>query len=100
MDRRLALALSIVFHVAIFGAGMVSWRWFGRATPVEVTPVTLLTANEVAELMAAEESPTPEPAATDDPVIAEPLPEAPAPAPAPKAAAPKAAPAPTTAPTP
>lgn len=100
MDRRLALVLSILFHLAVFGAGMVSWRWFGRGKPVEVTPVTLLTSKEVAELMAAEESPEPAPAATEDPVIAEPLPEAPAPAPVPKAAAAPAAPTPKVAPTP
>ncbi len=100
MDRRTALVLSALLHLGIFGAGMISWRWFGKPVPVEVTPITLMTSDEVAKLMAAEESPTPEPAATEDPAIAEPLPEAPTPSPTPKPAPAPAAPAPRPTPTP
>ncbi len=101
MDRRTALVLSALLHIGVFGAGMISWRWFGKPMPVEVTPVTLMTSDEVARLMAAEESPTREPAATEEPAIAEPLPEAPAPAPVPRPApAPAPAPVPKPAPAP
>lgn len=106
INRPQALALSTVLHVLVFGAGMLSWSWFGKSTPIEVTPVTLMTAAEVAKLMAAEESPTPERASTETPEPADPVPLAPeptptpAPAPAPKAPAPKAAPAPAPVPTP
>lgn len=97
------LVVSALLHAGLLAAGMVSWPWARRIEQVQVTPVTLLTTEELARLTAAAQSPTPEPAEVEDPLetappdaaFEEPAPVAPEPPPAPAAkAAPKAEPKP------
>lgn len=91
------LIASVILHVVVLGAGLIDWPWFGNIKTVPVTPVTILTSDQLAKLMAAEESFEPQQAQTE-----EPLPEAPpeATTPQPTPAAPEPVPAPKPAPTP
>lgn len=96
INRSRALVLSALLHAGVVGFSLVSWHFFGKAIPVEVTPVTLMTSSEVAKLVAANRSDEPAPAAVEEPTPeAPPLPPAPTPAPVPSPA-----PAPTPAPAP
>jgi outer membrane biosynthesis protein TonB len=105
--RKLAPALtaSALLHLGLFGAGLVAWPWIHKIVPVQVTPVTLLTSDQLAALTAATRAEKPEQATTPDPEpVTQPSPPpAPAPAPVPTpppapAPQPKAAPAPKPAP--
>jgi outer membrane biosynthesis protein TonB len=107
-NRAPAFVVSVLLHVAIIGASLVAWPWKKEVRPLAVTPVTILTSDQLAALSAAEQSdepapaetPEPDPAAEPAPLAPDPAPEpAPAPAPAPKPA-PTPAPKPTPAPTP
>lgn len=106
VNRTPALVVSVLLHAAIIGASLVAWPWKKEIKPLAVTPVTLLTSEELAELTAAEQSDVPAPAQTPQPdPVAEPAPVAPTPAPEPAPTptpkpAPKPAPAPAPAPTP
>src|SRR5690349_14701471 len=91
------LFLSLILHVVVLGAGLVHWPWLGKTKIVQVTPVTLLTSNEMAKLMAAARSETPQQAKAEDPV-AEAPPEAPVPEPQPTPPEPAPAPKPKPAP--
>jgi outer membrane biosynthesis protein TonB len=110
VNRTPALVVSVLLHVAIIGGSLVAWPWKKEIRPLAVTPVTLLTSEDLAALSAAEQSdvpapaqtPEPDPVAEPAPVTPEPAPEPqPAPAPAPRPAPPKPAPEkPTPTPTP
>lgn len=111
--RAPAFVVSVLFHVAIIGASLVAWPWKKETRPLAVTPVTLLTSEDLAALTAAQQSDTPTPAQTPEPdPVAEPAPVAPTPVPdpvpaptptptpTPKPAPPKPSPAPAPSPTP
>ena len=89
--------LSALLHVVVLGASLVHWPWLRPVIPVKVTPVTLLTTAQIAKLVAAAQSDTPQSAQAETPV-----PDAPpdAPTPEPPAAPPEPPPAPKPAPTP
>ncbi len=92
-----ALAASVFLHVAVLGAAIFLSQWLAKPIRVgEVTTVTLMTSADVANLRAAEPSPTPTDAATETPVPnAAPdtaLPAPPAPTPAPSKTQPAPAP--------
>jgi outer membrane biosynthesis protein TonB len=88
------LAMSLLLHATVLGAGLIAWPWLGKTRIVQVTPVTLLTSAQIEKLSAAEASPTPqqaqepepEPEAPPEVKTPEPAPTPPLPAPAPKAA--------------
>ena len=105
--RKLAPALtaSAVLHVAIFGAGFIAFALGPKIVPVQVTPVTLMTSDQLAALTAATRAEKPEQATTPAPEpVTRPAPTpapTPAPIPTPPPASPpqpKAAPAPKPAP--
>lgn len=105
VNRSSALVVSVLLHAAVIGASLVAWPWSKEIKPVEVTPVTLLTAQDIARLSAAEQSDVPETARDPEPTpdappepAAETLAPEPKPAAAPVPAAPK--PVPTPAPVP
>jgi len=83
--KRGPLLASLALHLAVLTASLVSWPWSSRPIKMEVTPVTLLTSEQLAELMAATHSDEPRQAAVEEPAP-EPIPEPPAPAPAPEPA--------------
>jgi outer membrane biosynthesis protein TonB len=96
-----------MLHLAVFGAGFIAFSFGPKIVPVEVTPVTLLTSDQLAALTAATRADKPEQATAPDP---EPEPQpspppaptpapVPTPPPAPKPQ-PKPVPAPKPAPTP
>jgi outer membrane biosynthesis protein TonB len=91
------LAISLLLHVTVLGAGLIAWPWLGKTKVVQVTPVTLLTAAQLQKLSAAAQADAPQEAKTEEPV-----PEAPAdePVPEPKPAPPEPKPAPKVAPAP
>jgi len=64
------LAISLLLHVTVLTAGMIAWPWLGKTKVVQVTPVTLLTAQQLEKLTAAEQSPTPQEAKTEEPDLA------------------------------
>lgn len=89
------LAASIALHVIVLGAGLISWPWLGKTKVIPATPVTLLTSAQMEKLMAAQESPEPQHAQTEEPVPdAQPEPPTPEPSPAPPEPAPAPQPAP------
>ncbi|MBQ1542940.1 MAG: energy transducer TonB [Caulobacteraceae bacterium] len=88
-DRYPALAASALLHAAVLVAGMVAFHFRQPLKVQQVTPVTLLTSAQIANLRAAVEAQTPQEAQTETPVAqAPPEPPAPTPAPAPPAPAP------------
>jgi len=97
------LVLSLLLHVGIVGSGLLIGLLTPRPEPITVTPVTLLSADELAQLMAASQADEPTPAQTEDPVEEAPpeapTPEPPAP-PAPPPPPPKGPPPPPKAPPP
>lgn len=105
-NRAPAFVVSVLLHVLIIGASLVAWPWKKEIKPLAVTPVTILTSDQLAALTAAEQAdvPTlaqtqePDPVADPAPLAPEPAPE-PAPAPAPRPA-PRPVPTPTLRPTP
>lgn len=107
VNRSSAFLVSVLLHAAVIGASLVAWPWSRDIKPAEVTPVTLLTAADIARLSAAEQSDVPETAQDPEPTPEappEPAAETPAPEPrlaaAPTPAAPKPVPAPAPKPTP
>ena len=93
-DRSLSgpLVASFVLHVGILGFGIVAGMLAPPLKPITVTPVTLLTSDELAKLMKAAQSKEPQTALADEPEPQAP-PEAPAP-PSPPEPQPKATPPP------
>jgi len=90
-----ALAASAFLHVAVLGAALFLSQWLAKPLRVgEVTTVTLMTSADVANLRAAEPSPTPTDASTPTPVPTAPPDTAPPAPPAATQSASRAPPAP------
>ena len=69
VNRTPAIVVSILLHAAIIGASLVAWPWKKEIKPLAVTPVTLLTSDQLAALSAAEQSDEPTPARRSVPSI-------------------------------
>lgn len=105
VNRPTALGLSILLHGGLLLAGFIAWPFAAQRPPVHITPVTLMTAAEIAPLREAEEAPEPQQAQVEKPEPAPakaqpppkptpPAPKPPAPLPPPKPAKPEPAPKP------
>ena len=79
-----ALAASVLLHGAVLAAALIAWPWMNKPIRMgDVTTVTLVTSADVANLREADQTPTPQAAATETPT-----PDAPAQA-TPQPSAPK-----------
>ncbi|MEI7932438.1 MAG: hypothetical protein WCI21_05215, partial [Alphaproteobacteria bacterium] len=70
VNRPTALGLSILLHASLLLAGLIAWPWAAHREQIHVTPVTLMTAAEIAPLRAAEEADAPQEAQVEKPEIA------------------------------
>jgi len=52
-NRSPAMLASLLLHAGLIGATLVVWPWARQITPVQVTPVTLMTSADLARLTAA-----------------------------------------------
>jgi outer membrane biosynthesis protein TonB len=99
-NRAPALAASLALHAAILLAAIIAWPWLHKPINVgEVVSVNLISSNDLADMRGAIAAPTPQQAATSEPVPQAapqaPAPvEAPTPLPMPTPPQPKAAPTP------